>query len=605
MASSIPEQTRAVDPYASYNSNTVNQLTGIVTRGDDALDEYNSLQVDFDTTSAIDHVVVYPGIVYKDDVYIKITKEFRVNFSDPDHYIIPSTDPFDGPEEGIYYIVLEYAYVKSRPAPQAQIKILVPSQTESFRRGEFACLFFLKAVRVALDSGGDGVIQNLYDYDPDNPDTKREYVKQFLGGEVFLPPFDPRKDISRIIYVSEEDECYMGFRDGWKTCGGEGSTFTIDTSGFQTGDLVYINAAGNLTLARALTPLSSSDGVVIDVGVNGKVKTDGEVLEVKPQSSITPSVGDLLYLSKTEPGRITTQKTFPARQFVGRCKEITGSSITMLYHRGEPFGLDNVKIAETDYIFLSENSWTYEGTAYKNTIDVSQFKDSELIVSVWDATTNMRIKPLDVVFEPGGDYLTVWMPVVIGIVVFIIGTPKHEVATGNLINFDTTLLASGWTADPGGSGLYYQNIDVSSLQLAHQYPAVTVADIPDKNIIKPANIESESYNNIKIWMPNNSLSLSVNIVGISVTVSGVFIVTTDLAAGAAWVEEPAGSGMYYQDIDISQFGFEDGVIVDTIDINQRVKIETAGIGRCSVAPELLRVWMSTNTKNVRVVLAAL
>ena len=58
MASSIPTQSRAVDPYASYNSNVVNQLTGIVTRGADVLDYYNSLQVIPDSTSAIDHVVV-------------------------------------------------------------------------------------------------------------------------------------------------------------------------------------------------------------------------------------------------------------------------------------------------------------------------------------------------------------------------------------------------------------------------------------------------------------------------------------------------------------------------------------------------------------------
>ena len=80
MASSIPEQTRAVDPYASYNSNVVNQLTGIVTRGSDVLDYYNSLQViPADGTSVLDHVQVLPGIIYKDDMLINITSYSRLH----------------------------------------------------------------------------------------------------------------------------------------------------------------------------------------------------------------------------------------------------------------------------------------------------------------------------------------------------------------------------------------------------------------------------------------------------------------------------------------------------------------------------------------------
>jgi hypothetical protein len=72
MASNIPVQSRAVDPYASYNSNIVNQLTGIVTRGSNALDYENSLQVIADSTSSTDHVEVLTGIIYKDDMLIEI-----------------------------------------------------------------------------------------------------------------------------------------------------------------------------------------------------------------------------------------------------------------------------------------------------------------------------------------------------------------------------------------------------------------------------------------------------------------------------------------------------------------------------------------------------
>ena len=70
MASSIPEQYRAVDPFASYNSNTVNQLTELRSRAENVLDNPCGLDVVSDTTSPTTAVVVQPGYAYKDDVMI-------------------------------------------------------------------------------------------------------------------------------------------------------------------------------------------------------------------------------------------------------------------------------------------------------------------------------------------------------------------------------------------------------------------------------------------------------------------------------------------------------------------------------------------------------
>jgi hypothetical protein len=330
MASSKPTQSRAVDPYASYNSNVVNQLTGIVTRGNDVLDNYNSLQVVTDTTSSLDHVLLLPGIIYKDDILINITSQHRIDFTDPDHYVSASGDPFNT-EAGIYYIVLEYTYVKSRPAPQASIKILLPSQTSNFRAGSFPSLFFLKAIRVQV-SGGSGSITNLYDYDPDHTDTQREYVNLYTDSESFLPTFNSQKDPSRLIFVPTDDQFYFGYLNGWKVAGGSGTTLRGDTSGFSVGDLVYMAPSGSLSLATSTISTTTSDGVVTKVGANGIIQTSGEVKNVKVETGSSVSVGDLLYLSVAESGTVTKTKSSPFWQFVGRCIEVVDStSINMLY----------------------------------------------------------------------------------------------------------------------------------------------------------------------------------------------------------------------------------------------------------------------------------
>jgi hypothetical protein len=196
----------------------VNQLTGIVTRGSNALDYYNSLQVVPDSTSVLDHVEVLPGIIYKDDMLIEVTSPHRVDFTDPSQYVVPPISTFLNPQVGIYYIVLEYTYVKSRPAPQARIKILLPDLTETFRLGGYPSLFFLKAVNVIDNSGGE--ITDLYDYDPDNKSTRREYLRKYVGTEVGLPTFNAARDQSRIAYDPTDDQFYLGYSDRWGPFGG-------------------------------------------------------------------------------------------------------------------------------------------------------------------------------------------------------------------------------------------------------------------------------------------------------------------------------------------------------------------------------------------------
>ena len=132
--SNIPaNQQRAVDPFASYNSNVVNQLTRMNTyRGGESnglIAIHPDLQVTLNPGTPLYIVDVSPGIAYKDDVFLRLSEIHSVDFRLSENYVDFGTG-FD--ETGYYYIVLEYNYVKSRPAPQVKIKIVKPSQRVNF-----------------------------------------------------------------------------------------------------------------------------------------------------------------------------------------------------------------------------------------------------------------------------------------------------------------------------------------------------------------------------------------------------------------------------------------------------------------------------------------
>ena len=85
MASSIPSQARAVDPFASYNSDTVNKLTRMLTYGENGIATPLSCDITLDSTSS-SQVVLNPGFVYQDDVWINIDAQHEVDFTDSDQY---------------------------------------------------------------------------------------------------------------------------------------------------------------------------------------------------------------------------------------------------------------------------------------------------------------------------------------------------------------------------------------------------------------------------------------------------------------------------------------------------------------------------------------
>lgn len=592
MARSILEQSRAVDPYASYNSDIVNKLTGIVTRGSDALDYYNSLQVIPDSTSALDHVEVLPGIIYKDDMLIEITSPYRVDFTDPAQYVSASGDPFNT-EAGIYYIVLEYTYIKSRPAPQAHIKILLPSQITSFQAGNFPSLFFLKAVDVAVNVGVGSIVE-LYDYDPNDASTKREYIRNYASSEVGLPTFDAARDQSRIAYNPLEDQFYFGYSDRWDIPGGD--TFEVNTLGVSKGDLVFVTASGDMDRARSNLPSTTSDGSAISIDANGRVQTSGKVVDVPIESGIVPAVGNLLYLSGTDPGTITNSKTLPFWQFVGRCLEvIDGTSVSMLYVRGEPNGALDVELGFGSSFIVDDStgSWTIDGSSYKHDFDVSEFKDGEAIVTIWDATTGFVIQPEKIEYvDP--NTISIWMPLPQVLGAILVGAPTISVGSSSLARISEILSAGSWNLS---GGRYYQDVDLTSLNLTEEGLAITTWNSSTGEEIVPTDIQFDSTSSVRIWMPDNTVSVRVTAVGISSDVSDIVKFSTVFPAGGAWV---LMGGSYYQDLELSDSGITGRVVLGFIDDDTSEKIQVEAV-EPGLTPTTLRVWMPDNTHNVKVI----
>jgi len=329
--SQYPLQTRTIDPYSEYNSNVVNRLTRLASRGVDCLDHVHVMDVTSDSTSVLDHFVVTTGQCYKDDVIVEITSNFRVDMND-DIFYLPSTTPFN--EAGYYYALLSYQYAKSKPAPQASIVIIKPTQRATLVAGNYV---FLKAILVTW-SGSAFEIDSFYDYDSENPNNKRVYSQVYCGFEDSLPTYINTRDQSRIIYVKDEDVIYFGGSTGWISI--DALKLAFDTTFCAIGDLVYLGTDNMAHPAIASSPTTFADGWCIGVGTEssgtGLIRLYGDAENVPIETGISLTIGDKLYLSAIQAGSVTNLISSPYNQSVGKCVEITGIGTTcrMLFTPG-------------------------------------------------------------------------------------------------------------------------------------------------------------------------------------------------------------------------------------------------------------------------------
>jgi hypothetical protein len=234
MSGIIPSQERAVDPFASYNSNVVNRLTNMFTRGNRGIVTVYDLQVTIDSTSPNDTVVVSSGYCFKDDVLIEVTADTRIQIlgSGSEDSYAHSFNPSSA-ASGAYYIVLYYNFQKSRPAPQAIFYAVESTNTSALYSltGDYV---LLKVVNVT-GTGLSAVIGSVSDFDSGTPTNVREYMPVLIGAVHTVPTFDPLLHVARIVYDIGADAMRYGAAAEWKNVG-VGTTNKVTYNINATGD---------------------------------------------------------------------------------------------------------------------------------------------------------------------------------------------------------------------------------------------------------------------------------------------------------------------------------------------------------------------------------
>ena len=315
MSNIYPIQERAIDAFSSYNSNIVNRLTRIVTRGTDALHSSHAMDV---TRTDSTHVQVIPGVAFVDDVYIQITTAHDVDLEDEDYYF---GNPWN--EQGYYIVALAYEYVKAKPAPVAAIKIYKPSQQAAFVTSGH---LFLKCLQVSFN-GFVFSCDQVLNYHPNDPtNLRRFYTQIYAGRAISLPAFVQSTDEARIIYVEDKDELFFGTASRWESV--LAVRDNIDTNNCNVGDLAYVGADGAAWPAISTGTSTFADCIVLQKGAlttgEGKARLYGRAYGISVETGRTATVGENMYLSAAEAGKCTDLVPEPYSQYVGTVVAISG-----------------------------------------------------------------------------------------------------------------------------------------------------------------------------------------------------------------------------------------------------------------------------------------
>jgi len=387
--SQYPTQTRAVDPFASYNSDIVNRLTRMLTQGEDLLFSPRGMDVIADSTSPNNYVNVTVGSCFKDDIWIQITAQHQVDFDNALHYFGGSIIK----EPGYYYIVLEYEFVKSRPAPQASIKIIPPSLLPGAYGANHV---FLKAVSATT---GPWAIGTLYDYDPGTPTIYRQNTSTWASVEHTLPTFSATRDQGRIIHVRDDDMYYFGILNSWERLDRMGTRINMVTSA-ALNSLVYYDGTTWVT-AIASSEITFAQAVVTEVGTNPKGRWAG-ALTVRVQAAVTVNAGDFVYLSSSEAGTATNVKT---NQQVGVALTTGTGTVSILFFPSASVS-GNVK--------SQLSAWNLSGSDYYQDVDISVLSPALIsdafAVQCWDNATGELIDAM-LIDRTALNTIRIWMPV--------------------------------------------------------------------------------------------------------------------------------------------------------------------------------------------------
>lgn len=404
MGNPVPSQERTVDPYASYHSNVVNKFTRMITTGLNCIFGTHGIEV---TQLSSTEVETSTGQCFKDDMLIQVTSTLTVDFEDEDFYADPSGGWWN--EIGYYYVTLDYTYTISRPAPDASIKILKPSQHAMYT--PTSRFLFLKAVEVSWN-GSTFQIDDVWDYDPSTPTNRRVYAPLFAGVQDTIPTFDVDEHEARIIYVRETDRLYWGTSQRWETF--NAIRDNIDTIGMTVGQLGYIDASGAMQPAIADSYTHQSDAVILQVGYeadgSGKVRMAGRADDVPVETGVTVAIGDNLYLSSTEAGSVTNVIPAAFRQTVGTAiSAATGpNTISIWFFPQNMYFVAGASIVRET--ITSPGDWVLSAGNYYYDIDISSLGGLQVTSAYFDGVD--KIYPLHEELITTPPYkLRVWMPV--------------------------------------------------------------------------------------------------------------------------------------------------------------------------------------------------
>lgn len=256
MGNIIPQQSRTVDPFTEFNSNVINSLTKAITGDKDAIFTINALNV---TIASSTQVEVSRGVAFMQDVVITVEEDFTIDFTDQDFYV---EDFPGGPKPpamdvtGNYYVVLDYTYEKIKPPPVARYRILKPGQHARILESRF---LFLKTVHVS--NTGSFVIDNVFDFDPNDISVTREYSPTFIGYENTRPTYQSSLHKDKLIFEASTSTFYKGDDSA--------GDWSLVAGGIQDGDLGEV-WGGQLKSPRFKntqdsTDVSTMEGMILDL----------------------------------------------------------------------------------------------------------------------------------------------------------------------------------------------------------------------------------------------------------------------------------------------------------------------------------------------------
>lgn len=313
MADFYPDQVITIDAYSKCEDER--KLTRLYSFGMNCL--LNNSAIEFSINSSTS-LIMSPGSFIMDDTLINFVGNTTIDLTNIDFYV--SGHPLN--EIGYYYVVVDYKYIsKAKPANVASIRIIRPSEREYYPNTYF---LFLTCVYV----NSSYIIESLYDYDPENINNKRVYSNEHTSYVEDLPTFDTT-DVGKIVYSKNFLTYYIGVDTMWREI--DTLEYICDTTNCLLYDMIYIGENNIAHPAISIDPSTFSVGSVTNIGesTSGRIKLYGEVT-CNQEDDIDIDVGDGIYLSQSQAGRVTNIEPDSNAQKIGNCIETSGSTCKVI-----------------------------------------------------------------------------------------------------------------------------------------------------------------------------------------------------------------------------------------------------------------------------------